>query len=140
VSEKKHQAMTIRRRKATSKTQAPETVSIALQTTESVPVTDFLAHTRKLLIARFAEILEMLAQKSAEGSLPHTKYLFEIGGIREYLQREIQDNDEPTLAELLLGEIAKCRNLQASNVVEAPNRQPGDLAQLNDNYCGANAQ
>ena len=68
-----------------------------------------------MLREKFADIMGAMAQKSIEGSLSHTKYLFEIGGVREELLREIENNGEPTLADLLLEEVRRRRDLDAAN-------------------------
>jgi hypothetical protein len=89
--------------------------------TKGKSVTDFLSHTKELLIEKFADIMETIAQKSIEGSLSHTKYLFEIGGVREELLRQVQNNGEPSLAELLLAEVKGHRDAEQPTVVETVN-------------------
>jgi hypothetical protein len=74
---------------------------------QSIRVTDFQSHTKEIIVSRFADIIAAMAQKSAEGSLSHAKYLFEIGGVKEELQRQGEDSDEPTLGELLLAEVRR---------------------------------
>jgi hypothetical protein len=74
---------------------------------ETIPISDFQRHTKKIVADRFAEIIAAMAQKSAEGSPSHTKYPFDIGGVMDELQRQGQDGDEPTLAELLLAEVRR---------------------------------
>jgi hypothetical protein len=101
--------------------------------TESRPVTDFLSHTKGLLTEQFASILETIVDKSLEGSLPHTKYLFEIGGVKEELQRQVQNNGEPTLAELLLAEVKRHRDAATSSQTCSDPAQPSS-------ECGAKAQ
>jgi len=86
--------------------------------TESHPVTDFLGRTKEILTEKFADIVEALAQKSVEGSLPHTKYLFEIAGLKEEFLRQVQNNGEPTLAELLLAEVKRHRDEATSAPAE----------------------
>jgi hypothetical protein len=116
--------------------------------TEAIPVTDFQSHTKELLTGRFANIMEAMAQKSAEGSLAHTKYLFEIGGVREELQRQSENNGEPTLAELLLAEVRRHRgeetsSAEAMHTIEAGDKSEveptGDLLERGGN-CGAKAE
>jgi len=85
---------------------------------DSRPVTDFLSLTKKILTERFASIIEALAQKSSEGSLPHTKYLFDIGGLREELLRQVKNDGEPSVAELLLAEVKRHRDLETAATVE----------------------
>ena len=69
-------------------------------------VRNYKRHTTKLLSEEFPEIMQTLANKSKEGSLSHTKYLFEIGGVKEDIERQGQVG-EPSLAELLLAEVRK---------------------------------
>ncbi len=69
---------------------------------ESRPEEDFLSCTQRILTERFASIIEAMAQKSVEGSLPHTKYLFELGGVREELRQRIQNDGEPTFVDILV--------------------------------------
>ena len=97
---------------------------------ESIPVTDFQSHTRELLTRRFANIMEVMAQKSAEGSISHTKYLFEIGGVREELQRQAQSDGEPTLAELLLAEVRRHRHEETSSAAERHTIEADDKSEV----------
>jgi hypothetical protein len=120
---------------------------------ETIPISDFQSHTQEIIASRFAEIIAAMAQKSAEGSLSHTKYLFDIGGVKDELQQQGQDNDEPTLAELLLAEVRRHQTEQAQtsgaagsgalDQVEASTEsyleQHGDVRQSIMN-CGAKAQ
>lgn len=135
---------TPRRIRRSSAEQAPNSESV----TETIPVTDFQSHTRELLTGRFANIMEAMAQKSAEGSLSHTKYLFEIGGVRGELQRQAQNDGEPTLAELLLAEVRRHRDEETSsaaagNTIEADGKSEveptGDSLERGWN-CGAKAE
>lgn len=116
--------------------------------TVTISVTDFQSHTKELLTGRFANIMETMAQKAAEGSLAHTKYLFEIGGVREELQRQAQNDGEPTLAELLLAEVRRHRgeetsSAEAMHTIEAGDKSEveptGDLLERGGN-CGAKAE
>jgi hypothetical protein len=61
--------------------------------------------------------MKTTAEKSAKGSLPHTKYLFEIGGVKEEIQRQGQSNGEPSLAEILLAEVRRQSEPEASSLV-----------------------
>ena len=116
--------------------------------TETMPVTDFQSHTRELLTGRFANIMEAMAQKSVEGSLAHTKYLFEIGGVREELQRQAQNDGEPTLAELLLAEVRRHRDEDTSSVATGDTTEADDKAEVEPTgdslepgkNCGAKAE
>jgi hypothetical protein len=76
---------------------------------KSHPVTDFITRTKDVLRDRFANILDAIAEKSVEGSLPHAKYLFELAGLREEFVRQVQGDGEPTLAEVLLAEVTRHR-------------------------------
>ena len=118
---------------------------------ESEPEDDFLSHTQRILTENFASIVETLVQKSVAGSLPHTKYLFEIGGVKEGLRNQIQNNDngEPSLAELVLAVVKKhCGAAQPVTVkgaetVETPGatgyQQRGN-PDLPVSNCGAKGQ
>ena len=84
-----------------------EPIAQSEATVKSKRVTDFQSHAREVVTEKFADIMEAMAQESIQGSLPHTKYLFEIGGIKEELQRQVENNGEPTLADLLLEEVRR---------------------------------
>lgn len=70
-------------------------------------VRNYEGHARKIISVEFLSILEALAKKSVQGSLAHTKYLFEIGGVKEDIKRRVRAKNEPSLAELLVAEIRK---------------------------------
>ena len=114
--------------------------------TESEAETDFLTHLRRIITEKFASIIETIAQKSAEGSLPHTKYLFDIGGVKEGLRNEVQNNGEPSIAELLLGEVNKHKAAaQPTTIetVETPSKTEGEPCAnpgLPVSNCGAKGQ
>jgi hypothetical protein len=85
---------------------------------ESEAEIDFLSHLRKIITEKFANIIEAIAQKSAEGSLPHAKYLFDIGGVKEGLRNQVQKDGEPSIAELLLAEVNKHKDAAPPTGVE----------------------
>jgi hypothetical protein len=114
--------------------------------TETIPVTHFQSHTKEIVTSRFADIIAALAQKSAEGSLSHTKYLFEISGLREELRRQTQEDGEPTLAALLLAEVQRHQEERASRAAgmtaeanETSETGPGDGTTEWDRNRGAEA-
>lgn len=117
-------------------------------TAQSKPVADFQSLTKDVLTENFADIMETMAQKSIAGSLSHTKYLFEIGGVKEELQRRIQNSGEPTLAELLLGEVARYRDMQPPMAPEDTTEtvktcgefEASDHPDQSESNCGAKAQ
>ena len=39
-----------------------------------------------MISGRFSKIMVKMAEASEKGSLPHTKYLFDIGGVKEDIQ------------------------------------------------------
>jgi hypothetical protein len=75
--------------------------------TESKPVHNYKRHTKKLIAKQFSGIMESMAVKSKEGSLAHAKFLFEIGGVKEDLERQGRGKAEPSLADLLLAEVRR---------------------------------
>src|SRR5271170_1288991 len=81
-------------------------------------VRNYKRHTAKLLSEEFPDIMQTLAKKSKEGSLSHTKYLFEIARVKEDIERQGQGS-EPSLAELLLAEVRKRRAAGEPNVENA---------------------
>ena len=110
---------------------------------ESGAVTDFQGHTKELLAVKFANIMATMAQKSVEGSLSHTKYLFEISGVREELQRQVQNNGEPTLAELLMAEVKRHRDeaaLTKAETIEASGKTESQGCGQACIHCGAKGQ
>jgi hypothetical protein len=74
---------------------------------EEKPVRNYKTHTKKLIAKQFSGIMESMAVKSKEGSLAHTKFLFEIGGVKEDLERQGRGKAEPSLADLLLAEVRR---------------------------------
>jgi hypothetical protein len=80
---------------------------------KSKPVRNYKTHTKKLIAKQFSGIMESMAVKSKEGSLAHVKFLFEIGGVKEDLERQGRGKSEPSLADLLLAEV---RRQHAANV------------------------
>ncbi len=73
----------------------------------SKPVRNYKTHTKKLIAKQFSGIMESMAVKSKEGSLAHAKFLFEIGGVKEELERQGRGKAEPSLADLLLAEVRR---------------------------------
>ena len=84
---------------------------------EEIPVTDFQSYAKEVVSRQFANIMKAMAEKSAKGSLAHTKYLFEIAGVKEEIQRQGQSNGEPSLAEILLAEVRRQSEPEASSLV-----------------------
>ena len=108
-------------------------------------VRNYKRHTTKLLSEEFPDIMQTLANKSKEGSLSHTKYLFEIGRVKEDIERHGQGN-EPSLAELLLAEVRKRRAAEepnAENAMKASGKPGADTVGGTDERggdCGASEQ
>lgn len=90
--------------------------------TVTIPISEFQNHAKEILTRRFVDIMETMAQKSAEGSMPHTKYLFEIGGVKEELQRLAENEGEPSLAEMLMAEVRRHREAEISSPAEPARR------------------
>jgi len=104
-------------------------------------VRNYKRHTTKLLSEEFPDIMQTLANKSKEGSLSHTKYLFEIGRVKEDIERQGQGS-EPSLAELLLAEVRR-RQAEVPSVesaVKASGDPRAEIARSRDERggdCGA---
>ena len=105
-------------------------------------VRNYKRHTTKLLSEEFPDIMQTLANKSKEGSLSHTKYLFEIGGVKEDIERQGQAG-EPSLAELLLEEVRKRQRAEDPSAgSDKPRDESGagtDDSEEGGEDCGAKA-
>jgi hypothetical protein len=110
------------------------------------PVHNYQSHAKKVVSGNFANIMQTLAEKSAKGSLSHTKYLFEIGGVKEDIQRQGQGKGEPSLADLLLAEMRKQKPSEdsaAKAVVKASGELDAETESVTEERggdCGAKAQ
>jgi len=110
---------------------------------EEIPAEHYQSHAKKVVSGNFANILDRMAKKSVEGSLSHTKYLFEIGGVKEDIERLGQEA-EPSLADLLHEEIQKQRAAEEARRRDAEERAGFD-ARVDPNEdsgadCGAKQQ
>jgi len=122
-----------RERAVASDTPAP----VEAQTAKKKPVKNFKRHTSKVISEEFSDIVETMANKSKAGSLAHTKYLFEIGGVKEEIQRQGQGKGEPSLADLLLAEVRRQRSADAARASE---KAADDDMDDSATDCGAKAQ
>ncbi len=93
------------------------------------PVVDYKHHAKAVVLGKFADILEAMAEKSIQGSLPHIKYLFEIGGVEEEFQRRGDGSGEPSLADLLLAEVRRQRMAECAVPEAAGNGNGGTGAE-----------
>jgi hypothetical protein len=73
---------------------------------------------KKELSEAFPDIVDVLVERAKEGSLTHTKFLFEIGGGKDQPAKRGVRQRHPSLAEMLLDEVAKRRE-------EAQEQPPG---------------
>ncbi|AXC13595.1 hypothetical protein ACPOL_4320 [Acidisarcina polymorpha] len=108
------------------------------------PVRNYRRHTKGVISGRFAKIMVRMAEASEKGSLPHTKYLFDIGGVKEDIHRQKRGKAEPSLADLLLAEIRKQHADEASKSggdikVDSEAVSNGDMKERGVN-CGAKEQ
>lgn len=78
-------------------------------------VRNYRKHAKKELSEAFPEIVDVLVERAKEGSLTHTKFLFEIGGGKDKPASRESRHRERSLAGMLLEEVAKRRE-QASEV------------------------
>jgi len=106
-------------------------------------VRNYKRHTAKLLSEEFPDIMQTLAKKSKEGSLSHTKYLFEIARVKEDIERQGQVG-EPSLAELLLAEVRKRQATTENTPAEGAQERDESDAEIDDTEerggdCGAKA-
>jgi hypothetical protein len=84
-----------------------KTIAVEEKHAAKKPVRNYLRHARKRISVDFDDIVEAMSKKSIEGSLPHVKYLFEIGGVKEEIARQGEGKREPSLAQLLMAELKK---------------------------------
>ena len=61
-----------------------------------------------------------MATESINGSLSHTKYLFQIGGVMEEIQRYEENKNEPNLVDLLLAEVKRRQELATATLDGCP--------------------
>jgi hypothetical protein len=132
---------TVRTSAKTRRTKAEPAIDPEAKTAEEKPVfrrvRNFKRHTRKLMSDNFARIMNSLAEKAINGSVAHVKYLFEIGGVREELEREGDGKAEPSLAEVMLGEMRRQREEELARAKTGSGIGGGEAV---GRYCGANAQ
>jgi hypothetical protein len=83
------------------------------------PVVNFQSLAKEAVSRKFAKIMKTMAKKSEEGSLSHTKYLFEIGGVKEEIQRKDPNDAEPSLADLLLTEMRRQRSGETPSAADS---------------------
>ncbi len=101
-------------------------------------VEDYRGVARKVVSANFVGILNALAEKAVNGSLLHMKLLFELGGVKEDIERRVQQNDEPTLLDLIVAEIRRGRS--EGNPTDAQLESAADSEDESGLNCGAKAQ
>jgi predicted transcriptional regulator len=114
-----------RKKTAPRKSRASEPVAIFDPSDETeaeiaveVPAEHYQSHAKKVVAGNFANILDRMAKEAVEGSLSHTKYLFEIGGVKEDIERLGQEA-EPSLVDLFHEEIRKQRAAEEARRREA---------------------
>ena len=122
--------------------------TVELQKVKPKRVQNYKRHVKRLLSEAFPEIVLKMATESINGSLSHTKYLFQIGGVMEEIQRQEENKNEPNFVDLLLAEVKRRHelatatldgcpaNLQLGNgaesIVETDERS-GEIAEQEDN-------
>ena len=148
---KKRDGMTPRKTAEPMTSEAAETDAISELSPETetgagedIPAEQYQRYAVKVISTNFVHILDKMAKKSVEGSLPHTKYLFEIGGLKEIIERLGQEA-EPSLADLLEKEIQKQRAAVEERRREAAQRiaefgARTDRAEESGAECGARPQ
>lgn len=73
-----------------------------------VRVRNFKGHTKKQLSESFSKIVEAHLEEAKNGSLKHTDWLFEVGGVKQEIRAEKKGKGrDPSLASLLLLELEK---------------------------------
>ncbi len=98
----------------------PSSACVEVNRTREKRVRNYRRHAKGVIAENFVTIMTTMAEKSNEGSLSHTKYLFEIGGVKEDIQRQGQGKPEPSLAELLLAEVKKRQGARLLTAGETP--------------------
>jgi len=78
-------------------------------------IRNYRRYVKNKLAARFPQILDKLVAESLAGSLAHTKFLFEIGGLGDELGAEGQEKGEPNLGDLFVNEV-KRQNAEAARL------------------------
>jgi hypothetical protein len=87
---------------------------------------NYKKHAKELIAAEFPEIMKAMAEKSKQGSLGHAKFLFEIGGLKEELERQGRGRAEPSLADLLMAEIKRQNAKSDAASEQSANGEAGD--------------
>ncbi len=86
----------------------------------TIAATEFQSHVRQLITEHYDAILTAIAEQAERGSIPHTKYLFELGGVQKEIERQGKEH-EPNVAQILLAEIER---RQATEVAHGEGRVP----------------
>jgi hypothetical protein len=92
-------------------------VTTGESTEQKKRVRNFRSYAKRRVSEDFPKIVDAMSKKSIEGSLAHTKYLFEIGGVKEEIESQTGDKHEPSLSELLIGEIKRRQTERACEEV-----------------------
>lgn len=72
-----------------------------------VRVRNFKGHTQKHLSESFSEILEAHLGEAKKGSIKHTEWLFEVGGVKDEINGTKKKSGDSSLASLLMVELGK---------------------------------
>jgi hypothetical protein len=83
-------------------------------------VRNFKRHVKQVIAEKFPEIVLKLATESINGSLSHTKYLFQMGGVLEEIQRQEENKNEPNFVDLLLSEVRRRQEEAATTLNGTP--------------------
>lgn len=70
-------------------------------------VNNFKRHAKREISEAFPAIVDGLVERAKEGSLTHTKFLFDIGGVKDKPLSQEKREREPSLSEMLLEEVTK---------------------------------
>jgi hypothetical protein len=80
-----------------------------LKPASATKVRNYKKLAKKELSQAFPDIVDVLIERAKEGSLTHTKFLFEIGGGKDQPSKRGARQRHPSLAEMLLDEVTKRR-------------------------------
>jgi hypothetical protein len=96
---------------------------------EEGPIQNFKEYIGKMISRDFPKLLDALVNKCIMGSLSHLKYLFELGGVKEEMERQGEGGERLSIAEVLMAAI---RSRPSTDADEQAERLGGD--------SGANAR
>jgi hypothetical protein len=86
-------------------------------TAKTKRVKNYKRHAKREISVAFPTIVKTLVEQAKKGSLTHTKFLFDIGGVKDKPLSQEKREREPSLSEMLLEEVAKRHDESAAETL-----------------------